>query len=115
MININKEYHKLWLYEKRYAKHWISPSAHRSHSSTTFMIKPAKLTLDKIDELNEQKLTDEEKLNLLIVFYEKQNHKELNSNDQRFPNSYYMDALQYLNREIKKIKQGEEVYIPKLS
>ncbi|WP_418809740.1 hypothetical protein, partial [Ruthenibacterium lactatiformans] len=42
------EYKKLFLYQKRWAKHWTTYSAHRAHSSTQWMREPAQETFDFI-------------------------------------------------------------------
>ena len=113
-INKEKEYRKLFMYQKRWAKHWITATAHRAHSSTMFMTEPAKKTLEKINRIEEnKKITNYEKINLLIEFYRKMDEKEKQVKNRMY-NHYYFDAYQYLKRENQKVERGEEATIYKM-
>ena len=114
VINREKEYRKLFLHQKRWAKHWTTSTAHRAHSSTMFMTEPANKTLKTINNIEEKnKLTNCEKVNLLIEFYIKMNEKEEQVKNRMY-NCYYFDCYQYLKREIQKVERGEKATIYKM-
>lgn len=113
VINKEKEYRKIFLYQKRWAKHWITPSAHRAHSSTMFMTEPAKKTLKIIEDLENNKLTNYERINKLKDFLKEMNEKEEQVQNRMY-NCYYFDCYQYLTREIKKVERGDEATIYKM-
>lgn len=113
-INKEKEYRKLFMHQKRWAKHWITPTAHRAHSSTMFMTEPAYKSLETINSIEEHnKLTNYEKVNMLIEFYKEMNEKEEQVKNRMY-NCYYFDCYQYLKKEIQKVEKGEQATIYKM-
>lgn len=114
MIDKEKECKKLFLYQRKYAKHWLTPSAHRAHSSTTFMIDPANKTLEKISNLNKNdRLSFYEKIIVLMKFYIEMDTQEKQVSNRMY-NRYYFECYRYLENEMKKIEKEEEVTIYKM-
>ena len=71
MLNeMDKEYRKIFFNQKRWAKHWTTKSATR-HSNTFGMKKPAIQTLEYIENLQKMKISEEERLSLLLDYYSK--------------------------------------------
>ena len=113
VVNKEKEYRKLFMYQKRWAKHWITPSAHRAHSSTMFMIEPAKRTLKIIQKLENDKVSYFERVNKLIEFFYEMNQKEEQVQNRMY-NGYYFECYQYLKKETNKVENGEKATIYKM-
>ena len=74
------EYKKLFLYQKRWAKHWTTYSAHRAHSSTQWMREPAQETFDFICTLQKDMKQSpySDKVIELYKFFCKKKLKKLN-------------------------------------
>jgi hypothetical protein len=113
MIVDEVEYRKAFKYHRTWAKHWLTNSAHRAHSSTSFMSEPAAKTLKFIDELILNKNNSyKEKFELLDKFYNEEDHIVRSS--KSMGNSYYFDSLQYNKRVFINIAKGEPVMIYKM-
>lgn len=113
MINQEKEYRKVFLYHKRRAKHWITPSAHRAHSSTISSIKPAEKSLEFINKLNEDSgKCFKEKVDTLIEFYDKENALELSN--EIMGSRFYYGACKEIKRQKNEIESGKEATIHKM-
>jgi len=106
MINAENEYKKLFKYQKRLARHWFSPSTHRSRSGEIGFRRPAKESFDYINELEAEKMSYKERTELLLKFYKK----------NRKGNSGYYDPILYgFEGELKSIQNGNTVWIPKIT
>jgi hypothetical protein len=106
------QYRKVFLFQKRLAKHWQTHSAHRAHSSTQGMIEPAKRTLAYIELIDTEERTYKIKLELLDAFFDEQDSIGRGSCNYV---SYYSDAKSINKRSYNSINNGEPVFIPKLS
>ena len=100
MSDIEKEYRRIFLQQKKCAKHWLTPSAHRSQSSTIGMMGPARKTLQYIESLEVKKISNKEKLNSLQTFYEEQN--QLENKQSRMGSDYYFNCIRYCKSEVEK-------------
>lgn len=109
MINKEVEYRKLFKLQRRWAKHWITTSAHRAHSSTLSMREPGNQSLNFINSINDKNVSFKEKNELLLKFYNEQNQK-----DNCF-NSYYSDCIQLMRRLMKQIESEIPIEVPKIS
>lgn len=79
---LDKEYRKIFLNQKKWAKHWTTRSAHRAHSSTQTMAKPAQKALEYIESIQKLKITDKERVMLLFDYYDKNKNFQFdNSNN----------------------------------
>ena len=105
MINKEAEYRKLFKFNKRWAKHWTLPNAHRSHSSTTIMKMPAKKTLEFIESIDVKGVSYKEKVETLLNFYIER---------ETDVSSYYFNLIQNTQSSIQTIEDGQPVYIPKM-
>lgn len=112
MYEKETEYKKIFQFQKRWAKHWQTYSAHRSHSSTQGMIESAKETLNYIESIDTKEKTYKTKLELLDVFFDEQDRIERGS---RGYDSFYYDAKRFNERSYNSIAKSEPVFIPKLS
>lgn len=113
MINKENEYQKVIRNHKRWAKHWTTASAHRSHSSTINMIAPAEKALDFIKSLIDNPQIDySKKTTMLIEFYDNENSLE---RSQGFMGSgFYFDAAQVIKKQKEEIENGKEATIFKM-
>jgi len=112
MIVDEVEYRKAFIYERKWAKHWLTRSAHRAHSSTLCMMEPAAKTLRFIESIDNKDKSYKEKIELLDRFYDEQDHNERSS--KSMGSSYYFDCLQFNKRVCSNILKGEPVNIPKM-
>ena len=113
MINEEKEYRKVFLYHKRRAKHWITPSAHRAHSSTISLRDPADKTLKYINDLDaEFEKSSKEKVDMLMEFYDKES--ALEHSQKIIGPKYYYDAHREIKRQKNEIESGKEATIYKM-
>lgn len=113
MINEEKECRKVFFNHKRWAKHWTTPSAHRAHSSTISLIKPAEKTFEFINKLNvESGKRFKEKMDMLIEFYDKEN--ALEGSQAFMGSSFYCDALQAIKKQKNEIESGKRATIFKM-
>lgn len=106
------EYKEIFQFQKRWAKHWLTYSSHRAHSSTQGMIEPAKKTVAYIESIEFKEKTYRIKLELLDFFFDEQDHIERSSHSY---NSFYYEAKRFDERAYNSIANGEPVLIPKLS
>ncbi len=113
MIDVENEYKRAFKFNKRHAKHWTTYSAHRAHSSTTYLLAPAKKIFKFINELEANTLLYEEKFGLLMDFYCTEEEKERSKDIM--VSSFYHDCLRYCQRAISDIKDGVPVTIRKMS
>ncbi len=113
IINKEKEYRKIFMYQKRWAKHWTTSTAHRAHSSTGFMTEAAYKTLEAINEIETKEVCNYEKLCKLMGFYIKKNEEEEKVNNRMY-NCYYFNCCQYLKREMNKVEHGNKATIYKM-
>ncbi len=113
MINEEKEYRKVFLNHKRWAKHWTTLSAHRAHSSTISLKKPAEKTFKFINNIDvESGKCSKEKVDILIEFYDKENVLE---RSQEFMGSdFYYEAWRAIIRQKSEIESGKEATIFKM-
>lgn len=112
MIVDEVEYRKTFMFHRRWAKHWLTLSAHRAHSSTLNMKEPAVKTLKFIELIDNKDKSYKEKIELLDRFYDEQDHNEKSS--KSMGSSYYFDGLQFNKRAYSNIVKGEPVNIPKM-
>lgn len=113
-ITDEKKYRRLFLFEKRWAKHWGNYNIHRAQN-THFMIEPAKIAYEEITIIDEIKeLSNKEKINELLNFYKEMDNKE-KMVEGRMMNHYYFDSLQRLQKQIEKVEKGEEIIIRRIS
>lgn len=108
-----KEYRKAFMFYKRWANHWLTPSAHRAHSSTIGMKEPAQKTLDFINSIDTKEKSYKEKYEQLNAFYIEQ--EQIQKNSKYMGTSYYFDCLQYHKKINDSISEGESIIIPKIS
>ena len=112
----DKKYREIFKAQKRWAK---SKGNYRRHvaGNTHFMIIPAQITYSKILELEKlKKITNYERLMMLLNFYEEQNEIEKNKADmeKRMRNHYYWDRIQEINNYIRKVENNEALVFIKL-
>ena len=113
MINQEKEYRKVFNNHKRWAKHWTTSSAHRAHSSTTSLIKPADKTYEFINKLNlESEKSFKEKVEILIEFYDEENILERSR--KLMGSGYYFNALQAIKAQKGEIESEKRATIFKM-
>jgi hypothetical protein len=112
MLGLESEYKKLFGLNKRWAKHWLTNTAHRAHSSTLNLIEPAKKTLEFIESIDHQDGSYECKIKLLNEFYNERNSEEKHSD--RMGSDYYFNCIQYIKRAISDIEKGIPIIIPKM-
>jgi hypothetical protein len=112
MIDKEKEYSKVFKLLKRWAKHWLTNSAHRAHSSTIGLRVPSENTLDFINLLDNEKITYKDKVQKLHDFCSEQNKKE--QSQKLMGTGYYLDCLKFIESKVKSIESGEPVSIPKM-
>lgn len=113
MINEEKEYRKVFLNHKRWAKHWTTPSAHRAHTSTISLTEPAEKTLKYINNIDvESGKCSKEKVDMLIEFYDNENVLERSREFMR--SGFYYEAWREINRQKSEIESGKEATIFKM-
>lgn len=112
MIIEEAEYKKAFMLHKRWAKHWLTNSAHRAHSSTIGMIEPATKTLRFIESIDNKDISFKTKFELLDRFLADQENCE--KNNKRMGSDYYFECLQYNEKVINNITMGVPVNIPKM-
>lgn len=109
----DKKFRKLFLYEKRWAKHWANYNCHKAQN-THFMMEPAQKTYNKILEIENLKINNNyEMLNILLEYFRDMNDIE-EKVEGRLMNHYYWDCIQYLERNISRVFNGEEIIINKI-
>lgn len=69
LSELDKEYRKIFFNQKRWVKHWTTHSAHRAHSNTLHMMTHAEKALEYILEIEKMKITEKERVNLLLNYY----------------------------------------------
>lgn len=112
MIAEEVEYRKAFKFHRRYAKHWLTSSAHRAHSNTLCMKEPAAKTLEFIELIDTKDKSYKEKFELLDKFY-----KEKDLNERRcksMGSGYYFQCMQYNKKVFNNIANGEPVIIYKM-
>lgn len=112
MINEEFEFRKAFMFHRKWAKHWLTYSAHRAHSSTLYMKEPAAKTLKFIEFIDNEDKSYKEKIELLDKFYNEQVQNEKSS--KSMGSGYYFDCLQFSKRVHCNIGKGEPVTIPKM-
>jgi hypothetical protein len=70
LSELDKEYRKVFFNQKRWAKHWTTNSAHRNHSSTQGMTKPAQKAIEYIESIEKLIIPEKDRLMLLFEYYE---------------------------------------------
>jgi hypothetical protein len=112
MFDIENEYKRAFRFQKRWAKHWTTMSAHRAHSSTQSMRDPAQITYDYIISIDTKGYTFKEKFELLNKFFLIKNEEETKKQTSR--NGYYREAVGYNDIALRAIENGESVVVGKL-
>ena len=109
------EYKKLFLYQKRWAKHWTTYSAHRAHSSTQWMWEPAQETFDFICTLQKDMKQSpySDKVIELYNFFVKKTQEAESQKELWYTNGYdyYCDCIRYIQTQLKNISSGIPVKI----
>lgn len=109
----DKKFRKLFLYEKRLAKHWANYNCHKAQN-THFMLEPAQKTYNKIMEIEKINTNDNyEMLNILLEFFRDMNVVE-EKVEGRCMNHYYFDRIQSLKSNIDKVFNGENIIINRI-
>ena len=112
MFNKENEYKKAFNFQKRWVKHWTTPSAHRAHSSTDAMKPQAEDALKKIIEINNLNLSFEEKIINLLDYYK--NCQLEQSLKPIMGTPFYRNNIQYIETQIKNIENNIPVEIYKM-
>lgn len=112
MIVEEVEYGKSFKLHRKWAKHWITNSAHRAHSSTLCMKKPAAKTLEFIELIDNKEKSYKRKIELLDKFYNEQDYNEKNC--ECMESDYYFQCLQFNEKVFSNVEKGEPVIIPKM-
>ena len=112
MFDTEAEYRKVFKLNKRWAKHWLTNTAHRAHSNTLSLIEPAEKSLAFIESINIQRMSYEDKITLLNEFYREKDNDEKRSG--RMSSGYYANCMQYIKKAINSIEKESPVIIPKM-
>lgn len=107
VLSKEKEYKKLFNFEKRWAKHWLTPSAHRAHSSTISLQKPAQKTLDFILAIEQEQTSYADKVNRLLEFYHQGDAEERQSH--MMGSGYYHDSSSFTQKKKTEIEIGQVI------
>ena len=108
MIVEEVEYRKAFMCHKRWAKHWLTHSAHRAHSSTLGMMEPADKSLKLIELIDTKDKSYKEKFELLDRFYNEQDRIEKSS---KFMGSgYYLGVFLLRDDKLGIYEKGNKKY-----
>lgn len=116
MFESEKEYKKLFKFIKKWSKHWTTSTAHRAHSRTQYMTDSAIKTLEYINSIDTKSIRYQEKVILLKEFLKLKSEQEIENSKQlkRFLNEFYIDELNFLEKNEKEIKSNIIITIPKM-
>lgn len=112
MFNKENEYKKTFNFQKKWAKHLTTPSAHRAHSNTDAMRTQAEEALEKIIDINNLELSFEKKTIKLLDYYE--NCQQKQSLKPIMGTPFYQNNIQYIKAQIKNIENEIPVKIYKM-
>lgn len=110
VFSATKEFKRLLMHQKKWAKHWLTPTAHRAHSSTCGLHGPAQLTLDFICSMENDANSDEFKIRKLLEFYE--TSEKVARSNRMMGFGFYHDAASFVRANIIEIEAGGIPLLP---